>query len=460
MRYRSTRGGVTGQSFADVLLAGLAPDGGLFVPETYPSLSPARLEDLAGASFADAAAAVLPLFIGQDTPHFADTAWDRFAHPATTPLVQMGADDFLLELVHGPTLAFKDVAMQWLGPMFSDGLAKAGRQMTIVCATSGDTGGAAVEAMAGRQATRLCVLHPENRISEVQRRFMTTVAADNVMNLAVRGTFDDCQSLVKAMFADETFRHQVGLGAVNSINWARIIAQTIYYVTSSLTLSRQGGVVHYAVPTGNFGDILAGWVAKRLGAPVGHLIVATNENDILTRCLSTGSYRPDRVVETQSPSMDIQVSSNFERLLFEASGGDADLVRHLMHQLKTEGGFDVPTQVLSTITEEFSAYRVDEEATADKMATVFAQSGRLIDPHTAIGLAAAERGRQAGLQGPIVTLSTAHAAKFPAAVEAATGVAPTLPPHVRDLFGRPEHMISVDAELEAVKGQILHSFAL
>ena len=309
LTYVSTRGQAPAVGFDDALLTGLAPDGGLYVPTAYPSLPETELAGLRGRPYTEVAEAVMRPFGAEGDLHL-DEAYRHFAHPAVAPLVQTGAEDFILELFHGPTLAFKDVAMQWLGPMFASRLAARGRHMTIVCATSGDTGGAAVEAMAGRENIAICVLHPNNAISEVQRRFMTTVEADNVLNLAVEGNFDDCQARVKDMFADDDFREAVALGAVNSINWARIVAQTVYYVTASLSLGGTAAApVSFCVPTGNFGDIFAGFVAKKLGAPVGRLIVATNENDILDRTLRTGTYAPAQVVPTQSPSMDIQVSN-------------------------------------------------------------------------------------------------------------------------------------------------------
>lgn len=302
MRYVSTRGNAPALDFDGVLLTGLAPDGGLYVPEDYPDLSGDTLFNAAGLPYKEVAEKVIRVFAPEGDLHLDDSYRD-FLHPAVCPLVQTDTEDYLLELFHGPTLAFKDIAMQWLGPMFASRLAQSGKQMTIVCATSGDTGGAAVEAMASRENISICVLHPDDAISEVQRRFMTTVEAPNVLNIAVKGTFDDCQARVKEMFADEQFREKVGLGAVNSINWARIVAQTVYYVTSSIALGSATRPVSYCVPTGNFGDIFAGYVAKKLGAPVGKLIVATNENDILDRALRTGSYSITEVVKTQSPSL-------------------------------------------------------------------------------------------------------------------------------------------------------------
>lgn len=464
LSYVSTRGQSPALGFDDVLLTGLAPDGGLYVPQSWPTLSPDTLRDLAGAPYATVAKTVVGAFVDDAfgpavLGEMVESAYSRFLHPAVAPLTQLGADDYMLELHHGPTLAFKDVAMQLLGEMFPARLKSRGRQMTIVAATSGDTGGAAVDAMANQPGVNICILHPEGRISEVQRRFMTTNAAPNVMNIAVQGTFDDCQALVKAMFADDDFREAVGLGAVNSINWARIVAQTVYYVTTSLALSRDGARVSYCVPTGNFGDIFAGYVAKQMGAPIGRLIVATNENDILDRALRTGGYRPDGVVETQSPSMDIQVSSNFERLLYLASGQDAAAVTQMMTALKAGEGFSIPAPMAEKIGQDFSSYRADEEATAAMMARTLKETGELVDPHTAVGLVAAQAARADGLTGPLVTLSTAHPAKFPDAVASATGVRPALPPRCRDLFAQDEVMVSAPNDLAVVAGLVRKAFA-
>ncbi|MBB4658496.1 threonine synthase [Parvularcula dongshanensis] len=458
MRYRSTRADPGGRtfSFTEVMLGGLAPDGGLFLPESWPQLD--DVEALAGKPFAEVSARVLQAFApdlpGGEAEAVAQAAYARFGHPAVAPLVQHGADDFLLELFHGPTLAFKDVAMQLLGRLFERALERAGRRMTIVAATSGDTGGAAIEALAGLSAVRVCVLHPKGRISEVQRRFMTTVTAPNVLNVAVEGTFDDCQALVKAMFADDAFRDEVSLGAVNSINWARIVAQAAYYVTSSLHLARGGAPVSYCVPTGNFGDVFAGLVAKRMGAPVGRLIVATNENDILDRALRTGLHEPKGVAATTSPSMDIQVSSNFERLLFEASDGDAATVRALMAHQAGGRGFDLSAAMRSRIGEEFSSYAASGEAVDAAMRDVREATGMTIDPHTAVGLHAAAQAREDGLEGPLVTLATAHPAKFPDAVEAATGYRPGLPPRLDGLMGAKERYDALPADLGVVQNAV------
>ncbi len=463
LTYGSTRGQSPQLAFDDVLLTGLAPDGGLYVPDVWPRLTPDARSRLAGQPYQDTAAAVIGAFtegvMGTETLRgMIDQAYAAFAHPAVAPLTQSGPDDFILELHHGPTLAFKDVAMQLLGHLFSWALGQRDREMTIVAATSGDTGGAAIDAMAGRKGVKICVLHPHNRISDVQRRFMTTVDADNVLNIAVEGTFDDCQAHVKAMFADEAFREDVGLGAVNSINWARIVAQIVYFVTSANTLSRNGTPVSYSVPTGNFGDIFAGYVAKQMGAPIGQLIVATNENDILDRALRAKAYRPTGVVATQSPSMDIQVSSNFERLLYLAADRDSAAVREMMAALKSGEGFDISPDVATAIAADFQSYKTDEEQTAATMAQHYRETGTLIDPHTAVGLSAAQRARAEGLEGPIVTLSTAHAAKFPDAVEAATGVRPPLPARCADQFSREEKMSVLPNDYGAITSAIRDAF--
>ena len=452
--YRSTRGGASGLRFGDVLLEGLAPDGGLYLPDAWPVLD--DVAALAGQPFERVARAVLSLFapdLPEDDVAFACAAYGRdgaFVHPGVAPLVQTGPDDWTLELFRGPTLAFKDVAMQALGRLFERRLAAEGRRMTVVAATSGDTGGAAVAALAGLPSVDLVVLHPKGRISEVQRRFMTTAGASNVANVAVRGTFDDCQAAVKAMFADEGFRDEVSLGAVNSINWARIVAQSVYYVTSSLLLAGTGRAPSYVVPTGNFGDVFAGLVARRMGAPVGRLIVATNENDILDRAMRTGDHAPRAVSATPSPSMDIQVSSNFERLLYEASDGDEALVRDLMGRQARGEGFTLPDAMRARIASEFASYRASEAEAAAQMRRGLAETGEAPDPHTGVGLAAAAKARADGLTGPLITLATAHAAKFPGETEAATGTRPALPARLSGLMDAEEDYAVLDADLGAL----------
>ncbi len=448
--YQSTRGGAPACGFEDALLAGLAPDGGLYVPDVWPSLG--AIETLRGRPFAEIAFAVADPFVGDFDRSALMTAiegaYASFAHPATAPLTQIGPEDFILELHHGPTLAFKDVAMQLLGRLFEHVLAQSGRKLTIIGATSGDTGGAAIEALRDRVGVDVVMLHPEGRISDVQRKLMTTVEAGNIANVAVDGTFDDCQRIVKTLFADEALRQEAGLSAVNSINWARIMAQASYYVSASLALA--GGPVNFAVPTGNFGDALAGWVAKKMGAPVGRILVATNENDILDRALTTGRYQPGTAEATIAPAMDIQVASNFERALFEAADRDAAWVRAAMAALPGEG-FDIPDMALSKLREDFLSARIDRTETEATMRRVLAETRELLCPHSAIGVAAATRLRaQGALEGPVVSLATAHAAKFPEAVAATTGVKPELPERYRDLYELPERIERLPASPDAV----------
>ncbi|MBH0238173.1 threonine synthase [Methylobrevis albus] len=457
MRYVSTRGRAPALSFSDVVVTGLARDGGLYVPETYPQLSAATIAGFAGRSYADVAEAVIAPFVGDDIPPAAlrrmiDGAYASFVHPAVTPLVQLGPGHFLLELFHGPTIAFKDVAMQLLARLMDHVLAERGQRATIVAATSGDTGGAAIEAFRGRDNTDIFVLFPHGRVSDVQRRQMTTVADANVHALAVEGTFDDCQALVKAMFNDLPFRDRVGLSGVNSINWGRIVAQVVYYFVAAVALGAPHRPVSFTVPTGNFGDIFAGWVAKSMGLPIERLVVATNVNDIIVRTLETGRYETRGVMPTISPSMDIQVSSNFERLLFEAGGRDAEGVTALMNGLGQSGAFTVPAATIAAIRDGFAAGRTDEAATAATIGRVLADAGYLLDPHTATAVAVAEHEIAAPV--PMVTLATAHPAKFPDAVEAASGIRPGLPERLGDLLARAERQSVLANDLAAVENFI------
>jgi threonine synthase len=459
LRYVSTRGEAPPLGFLDVTLAGLARDGGLYVPESWPVLTEATIAGFAGRPYAEVAVEVIRPFAGDavaehELSRIAHEAYDTFRHPAIAPLSQIDANSFLLELFHGPTLAFKDLAMQFLARLMDYALEQRGERATIVVATSGDTGGAAVEAFRGRARIDLVVLFPEGRISEVQRRMMTTVADDNVHAVAVEGNFDDCQALVKAMFGHHAFADRVGLAGVNSINWARIAAQAVYYFTAAVALGAPHRKVAFTVPTGNFGDVFAGFVAKRMGLPVDRLVVATNTNDILARTLATGSYEPREVVATSSPSMDIQVSSNFERLLFEAYGRDSQAVRALMRSLAQSRRFSVAPQALSAIRTEFSADRAGEDEVAAVIRTVLRESGRLVDPHTAVGIAVAEKEpRDPAL--PMVILSTAHAAKFPEAVEAACGVRPALPDWLGDLSRRAENITHLPADQSQIERCVL-----
>ncbi len=458
IRYISTRGGVPPCGFEEALLDGLAGDGGLYLPESWPRLDRDRLDALRGASYGEVAATVLLPFVegalSESELHgLIEKAYAGFDHVAVAPLRQLDANDWLLELFHGPTMAFKDIALQLLGHLFEHFLAKRGRSVTIVGATSGDTGAAAIEACAGRERMTIVILHPHGRISEVQRRQMTTVAAANVHNIAVEGTFDDCQALLKAMFDDQPFRARLQLAAVNSINWARIVAQAVYYVTAGLALGAPWRRTVFAVPTGNFGDVYAGYVAAQIGLPIAQLIVATNRNDILARFFASGEYSAGEVHPTISPSMDIQVASNFERLLFDLCGRDGAEVRRLMGGFAQRGALSVPPDALGRARELFDAASADEAKTAAGMAEVFGTTGVLVDPHTAVGIRV---GRQCRLdpKTPLVCLATAHPAKFPDAVQQATGIAPVLPARLEDLHERAERFDVLPNDLGALKAHI------
>lgn len=462
MRYVSTRGGAPDLNFADAVLSGLARDGGLYVPQAWPCIQPDELERLSSLHYADLAVDIMSRFVGDS---IAPDAFERviqnaygpsskFDHAAVTPLRQLGTNDWLLELFHGPTLAFKDVALQFLGELFQHLLAERDASLTIVGATSGDTGSAAIEACRDRDNIRIVMLHPAGRVSDVQRRQMTTVLSENVYNVAVEGTFDDCQALVKAMFNDLEFRDRHNLGAVNSINWARVLAQTVYYFYAALSLGATNGrPVDFSVPTGNFGDVFAGYVAAQMGLPVGKLIVATNVNDILYRALSTGEYVQHGVISTISPAMDIQVSSNFERLLFDLYGRDGQKLAGLMETFSETGELVLGKSQLEDAAQIFAASRVDEPATLESIREVYQRTGLLIDPHTAVGISARSDGRS-GADIPIVTLSTAHAAKFPEPVEQATGIRPALPARLADLFEREERCETLPNDVEAIKDYV------
>ena len=455
MRYVSTRGQAPELGFADVLLAGLADDGGLYVPERWPSL-PAVAP---GLSYADAAARIIDPFIGNEIEHevldrLCAEAYATFRHPAVCPLVQIGPNRWVLELFHGPTLAFKDVALQLVGRLFDHVLGQRGERVTVVGATSGDTGSAAIDGVHGCDNVDIVILYPAGRVSEVQRRQMTTVDAPNVHAVAIDGSFDDCQDLVKAMFADAHFRARHRLSAVNSINWARVMAQVVYYVTAAMSLG--GGPGHrpvtFSVPTGNFGNVFAGWVAARMGLPVERFVVGSNRNDILTRFLHSGIMATSQVVPTLSPSMDIQVSSNFERLLFELNHRDGGMTAGQLQRFRAVGTLTVEADQHEALTGQFAAARLDDEQTLAVMAATYRDCGMLVDPHTAVGLGAVDRGA-APLDPdvPVVTLATAHPAKFPDAVERASGVRPALPEHLADLLTRPERITHLDNDLDDVQ---------
>ena len=457
MKYVSTRGEAPSLGFCDALLAGLARDGGLYVPTDWPSLSKKEIKALRGKSYEEIAFAVLAPFVGDEIPEdkfraMIGEAYGTFRHPAIAPLVQTGPNAFVMELFHGTTLAFKDVAMQLLARLMDHVLAERNQRATIVGATSGDTGGAAIDAFAGRERTDIFILFPHGKVSPVQQRQMTTSKEANVHAMAINGNFDDCQNLVKAMFNDAAFRDRMQLSGVNSINWARIMAQIVYYFTTAISLGAPDRKVSFTVPTGNFGDIFAGYVAKRMGLPIEKLVVATNDNDILARALKSGRYEMRAVKATTSPSMDIQISSNFERLLFEAHGRDASAVRRAMDGLKQSGAFDIGDTALKAIRKEFRAGRASEKQVAATIRDTLAETGYLLDPHTATGVFVADKHRKAN--APMVTLATAHPAKFPAAVKSACGIDPALPTWLADLMQREERFEVLDADLKIVEAFI------
>lgn len=431
VKYISTRGTAPALGFEDVLLTGLARDGGLYLPEQWPALAPDEIAALAGKSYEDVALRVMKPYVGGEIPDaelaaIIGDAYATFRHRLVTPLVQIGPSDWILELFHGPTLAFKDVAMQVLSRLMDRALSRRGRTATIVGATSGDTGGAAIEAFRGRDAIDIFMLFPEGRVSDVQRRQMTTPTEGNVHTIAVQGTFDDCQNIVKALFNDLALRDRLGLAGVNSINWARLMAQIVYYFTSAVALGAPGRKVSFSVPTGNFGDVFAGYAAKRMGLPVDRLVIATNVNDILARMLETGRYESRAVAATFSPSMDIQISSNFERLLFEVTARNAERVNGLMRDFAERGGFALTQGEHGQLKEGFDAERTDEDTTLATIRSLEANTGYLADPHTAVAVSAAGRvPRRPDV--PMVTLATAHPAKFPDAIRRATARAPDEP---------------------------------
>jgi threonine synthase len=456
LRYVSTRGAAPALGFEDVLLAGLAPDGGLYLPETWPRLSAADLKMAASAPYAETAARVLAPFVGAavapaDLARLCAESYAGFDHPAVAPLVQLDRGLWLLELFHGPTLAFKDLAMQLLGRLYDHVLRRRGQRIVVVAATSGDTGSAAIEACRGRESIALYVLHPLGRVSEVQRRQMTTVTDANIRNIAVEGSFDDCQDLLKGLFADEPFRREMRLSAVNSINWARIAAQVVYYVTAAAALGAPERAVSFAVPTGNFGNAYAAYAARAMGLPVERLVVASNRNDILARFFASGELAIGAVEPSLSPSMDIQVSSNFERLLFDLYDRDGAAVAGAMAGLRRDGRLLVGEGRWRRATEIFSGFRLDDPGTLMAIKQVHDATGSLIDPHSAVAVAAAKAALTSGAAAPMVVLATAHPAKFPDTVERATGRRPELPAHLAGLMQRPERVQVLPNDLAAVR---------
>lgn len=457
MRYISTRGSAPALDFENVTLTGLAADGGLYLPEAWPVFARDEIAALAGLSYVETAVRVMKPFVGEALDedalrHLCTQAYGRFDHDAVTPLVQLDHQHWLLELFHGPTLAFKDVALQLLGLLFERFLSQRDTHITIVGATSGDTGSAAIDAVAGRAKVDIFMLHPEGRVSDVQRRQMTTVLAPNVHNIAIKGSFDDAQAMVKAMFADADFAGRFQLSAVNSINWARLMAQIVYYFYAAARLGAPDRKVAFAVPTGNFGDVFAGYVAERMGLPIQRLIVATNVNDILHRALSSGDYSAGQVVPTATPSMDIQVSSNFERLLFDLGGRDGVAMAEAMRNFDATRALQLTNAQHEGAARLFSSARIDAEAMGHAMRWAHDRAGQIIDPHSAVGLAAARASDV--IDTPVVTLATAHPAKFRDAVERATGVRPPLPSRIANLFEREERYDVLPATFADVTGYI------
>jgi len=454
LKFISTRGEAPALSFEGALLAALAPDGGLFLPEAWPRLEPSEIAALSGLDYADAAFRVMRPFVEGDPAHddleaVLTEAYDGFHHPAVAPLRQIGPNAFLLELFHGPTLAFKDLAMQVVSRFMNRALLRKGGHATVIGATSGDTGAAAIEAFRGLDAVDIFILHPKGRISDVQRRQMTTATEANVHNIAVEGTFDDCQAIVKAMFADRPLSGRLALTGVNSINFARILAQIAYYFTAAVSLGAPHRPVAFTVPTGNFGDIFAGYAARAMGLPVQRLVIATNVNDSLPRAFASGTYQPQGVIATSSPSMDIQLASNFERLLFELAGRDAARVRALMAELRATGAFHLSQGELGQLRDLFSAHSVGEHETEMTIRGVYEETGMLVDPHTAVAIAASHQETELGAT-PMVVLSTAHPAKFPDAVKRATGRVPEQPERLRLKLGQHERCTVLPNDFAAV----------
>ncbi len=459
MDYISTRGAAPTLDFRAATLAGLASDGGLYLPARWPQMAVEDIRALAGLDYAETAVRVMRPFVEgvlteDELRQLCRAAYGSFSHDAVTPLVQLDHRHWLLELFHGPTLAFKDVALQLLGQLFEKFLSGGDTNITIVGATSGDTGSAAIEAVAGREHIQIFMLHPEGRVSDVQRRQMTTVLAPNVHNIAIDGSFDDAQAMVKRLFGDEEARGQLTLSAVNSINWARLMAQVVYYFYAAVRLGGPDRPVAFSVPTGNFGDVFAGYVAAQMGLPIARLVVATNVNDILHRALTNGDYSAGTVTATATPSMDIQVSSNFERLLFDLSGRDGAAITSMMGEFDGNRAMTIPADMLAGARGLFSSASIDGDAMALALRWAQEHGGQIIDPHSAVGLAAA-RALDIDADIPVVTLATAHPAKFREAVERATGVRPPLPARLGNLFEREERFTKLPGEYDAVKAFVL-----
>lgn len=464
IKYVSTRGPGPSQSFIDVMMAGMAPDGGLYLPETWPSLDPQLFTRLSGMSYAEIAMHVVKPFVGKDIAAktlqslLNDTYTpDFFDHTAMTPLVQAGPNAWIMELFHGPTYSFKDYALQFLGRLFDHVLAERGQRITIVGATSGDTGSAAIEACRHCKNIDIVILHPQGRTSEIQRKQMTTIDAPNVFNIALEGTFDDCQGVVKALFADEKFRDDVNLSAVNSINWVRIMAQIVYYAVASVALGGGQRPISFAVPTGNFGNVYAGWVARKIGVPIKNLVVASNRNDILTRFFETGEMKIGSVAPSLSPSMDIQISRNFERYLCDLMDRDYQGLSRLMDSFRTQKAFRLSGDLMSKARQDFQAYRCTDADTLELMKQCYLATGIIIDPHTAVGMHAAQYAIARDPATPMVMMACAHPAKFPEAVRQATGIDPVMPPGLAAVQGKAEHLTVLPCNLDKVRSHIRQS---
>jgi threonine synthase len=461
MKYHSTRDSSHLSSFTDIVLTGLAPDGGLYVPTEWPQFDEGKLKTLTGKSYSEIAFTIISQFVGDSIDSKAldelvsrTYGLENFKHSATAPLSQIRSNLWLLELYHGPTLSFKDYALQLLGNIFDYILKQSNKRLTIVGATSGDTGSAAIEACRKSQFIDIFILHPENRTSVVQRKQMTTVTSKNVHNIAVQGTFDDCQSIVKSLFSDVELRRQLNLSAINSINWARVMAQIVYYFYSSLSLGVSDRSISYTVPTGNFGNIFAAWAAKQMGLPINKLVIASNRNDILTRFFESGHMELDEVVPTISPSMDIQISSNFERYLYYLYNKDSEKVASKMQGLNNQNIYEVSGDFLQKARETFIAYRCSDNKTLEIMKQVYEQTDRLIDPHTAVGMNAAFKESE-DTNDPHILVSTAHPAKFSDAVQSAVGVEPSLPSYLQEIMKKEEHYSTLPCDINMIKKYVL-----
>ena len=455
MEYVSTRGDAPILGFEDVMLSGLAVDGGLYVPQEWPSFTNKEISEMRDCSYNEIAEKVTSPFVDGELDNatlrnLIEVSYSRFGHPAKAPLIKIDKSMWILELFHGPTLAFKDFALQLLGNLFEEVLKQRKKRITIVGATSGDTGSAAIEACKCRENIDIFILHPEGRTSEIQRRQMTTVDAENVHNISIQGSFDDCQDLVKLMFSDIDFRNNHNLSAVNSINWVRIMAQVVYYFTSAVALGAPDKKISYAVPTGNFGDVFAGYVAKKMGLSIERLIVGTNANDILTRFFNSNDMSVRPVVSTLSPSMDIQVSSNFERLVFDLAENDPGVVRRAIKSFRDTGHMDLPPEILVSARQIFSAARLEDEGILAVIRSLWETCNVVVDPHTATGIHAAKEQLPQNID-PVVVLATAHPAKFPDAVAAAIGHSPKLPDKLSHIMSADEQYVVLPADIKAVK---------